>query len=76
MNLYALVFVALSLYFAHVIAMRAKRGGRRYWPWFLLCLPAGPLGELIVFLLLEGANNKKAEREAFGAGERRNGHPS
>lgn len=73
MNFLALISIALYLYFAHLIASRAKRSGRRYWFWFLLCLPGGPLGEVIVFLVLEAANNKRAEREVLEEANRENG---
>jgi hypothetical protein len=38
---------------AHLIGLRAERHGRRYWVWFLLALPFGPIGTVLAFLLLE-----------------------
>ena len=38
---------------AHLIGLRAERHGRRYWAWFLLALPFGPIGAVLAFLLLE-----------------------
>jgi len=49
---------------AHLIGRRAEDNGRRYWVWFLLALPFGPLGTVIAFLLLEGNIQKQREREA------------
>jgi hypothetical protein len=40
---------------AHLIGLRAERRGRRYWLWFLLALPFGPIGTVLVFLLLEAS---------------------
>ena len=48
---------------AHLIGRRAESNGRRYWVWFLLALPFGPLGTAIVFLLLEASIHKQRERE-------------
>jgi uncharacterized membrane protein YhaH (DUF805 family) len=49
---------------AHLIGRRAEDNGRRYWVWFLPAVPFGPLGTLIVFLLLEGSIQKQREQEA------------
>jgi len=40
---------------AHLIGLRAERHGRRYWVWFLLALPLGPVGTFLAFLLLEAS---------------------
>jgi hypothetical protein len=66
MLLYSLLTVALTLFFAHLIASRAKCSGRRYWLWFLLCLPFGPIGTVVVFLVLEASNHRREERELIG----------
>ena len=54
---------AVLVFISRLIASRAKRSGRRYWLWFILSFVGGPLGQLIVFLLLEAANQKRRERE-------------
>jgi hypothetical protein len=47
---------------AHLIGLRAERHGRRYWVWFLLALPFGPIGTALAFLLLE--NKIRGDHEA------------
>jgi hypothetical protein len=46
---------------AHLIGLRAERHGRRYWVWFLLALPFGPIGTLLTFLLLEASIRSRDE---------------
>jgi len=50
---------------AHLIGVRAERHGRRYWVWFLLALPFGPIGIVLAFLLLEvSIRDQKAKEQA------------
>jgi len=50
---------------AHLIGVRAERHGRRYWVWFLLALPFGPIGTVLAFLLLEvSIRDQKAKEQA------------
>ena len=46
---------------AHLIGLRAERHGRRYWVWFLLALPFGPIGTLLTLVLLEASIRRQAE---------------
>jgi len=49
---------------AHLIGVRAERHGRRYWVWFLLALPFGPIGIVLAFLLLEvSIRDQKAKEQ-------------
>ena len=54
-SLYMFAGLAVVAALAHLIGLRAERHGRRYWVWFLLALPLGPLGTLLTFLLLEAS---------------------
>lgn len=46
---------------AHLVGRRAERNGRRYWVWFLLALSLGPIGLVLVFLLLEASIRNQGE---------------
>ena len=50
---------------AHLVGLRAERNGRRYWIWFLLALCLGPVGLVLVFLLLEASIRKQGEEASL-----------
>jgi hypothetical protein len=59
LSMFAGLIVIAAL--AHLIGLRAERRGRRYWVWFLLALPFGPIGTLLAFLLLEASIRSQDE---------------
>lgn len=62
MSIYTLAMLAGFAYLVHLVGRRAQKHGRRYWPWALASFFTGPMGMLIVFLILESRHHKDLER--------------
>ncbi len=63
MSYSSLVVVVLFGFLAHLIGRRAQSYHRSYWIWAIASFITGPLGMLIVFLILESRHHKDLERQ-------------